>query len=157
MGIGGGVPTRTDDGLIRLGHVVISKPVIEHSGAVQYDHGKAKAGQFRRTCFLTPPPFMLLNTAQRMVVERVTTLEDPLCESLKRIDTSRRRLRRFKHPGPNRDTLYRAGYMHRDPSFRAGSGVATRARFFAARMIMKRIEARKLLSTGELWQPESLL
>jgi nucleoside phosphorylase len=42
VGIGGGVPAKTDSGMIRLGHVVVSKPTGVHSGAVQYDHGKAK-------------------------------------------------------------------------------------------------------------------
>jgi nucleoside phosphorylase len=47
VGIGGGVPTRTERGNIHLGHVVVSKPVGEHSGVVQYDHEKAEVGQFR--------------------------------------------------------------------------------------------------------------
>ena len=40
---------KTDNGMNRLGDIVVSKPVGEHSGAVQYDHGKAKAGKFERT------------------------------------------------------------------------------------------------------------
>ncbi|GJC90287.1 hypothetical protein ColLi_13125 [Colletotrichum liriopes] len=47
VGIGGGVPVATDEGMIRLGHVVVSKPTGTHSGAVQYDHGKAKNGPGR--------------------------------------------------------------------------------------------------------------
>jgi nucleoside phosphorylase len=34
MGIGGGVPVKTDDGPVRLSHVVVSKPTGQHSGAV---------------------------------------------------------------------------------------------------------------------------
>src|SRR5271154_4952034 len=49
VGIGGGVPAKTDNGMIQLGDSVVSKPAGGHSGAVQYDHGKAEAGQFRRT------------------------------------------------------------------------------------------------------------
>ncbi|KAF3155995.1 hypothetical protein TWF569_008034 [Orbilia oligospora] len=49
VGIGGGVPVKTDNGRIRLGDVVVSKPTGEHSGAVQYDHGKAEMGRFRST------------------------------------------------------------------------------------------------------------
>jgi hypothetical protein len=37
------VPTTTDNGMIRLGDVLVSKPAGEHSGVVQYDHGRAEA------------------------------------------------------------------------------------------------------------------
>lgn len=60
VGIGGGVPVVTDDGVIRLGHVVVSKPVGLYSGAIQYDRGKAEAGVFVRTGALAPPPPVLL-------------------------------------------------------------------------------------------------
>ncbi|KAJ6109990.1 ankyrin repeat protein [Penicillium sp. IBT 16267x] len=56
VGIGGGVPTKTDSGIIRLGDVVVSKPTANHSGAVQYNRGKAMTGQFKRTGALPPPP-----------------------------------------------------------------------------------------------------
>ena len=32
--IGGGVPVKTDNGMIRLGDIVISNPASEHSGAI---------------------------------------------------------------------------------------------------------------------------
>ncbi|CAN9208885.1 unnamed protein product [Alternaria alternata] len=41
VGIGGGVPIRTDNGPIHLRDVVVSKPERDHSGAIQYDPGKA--------------------------------------------------------------------------------------------------------------------
>ncbi|KAI9045980.1 5'-methylthioadenosine/S-adenosylhomocysteine nucleosidase family protein [Aspergillus affinis] len=44
VGIGGGFPVVTEHGMIRLGHVVVSKPVGLYSGAIQYDHGKAETG-----------------------------------------------------------------------------------------------------------------
>jgi ankyrin repeat protein len=43
VGIGGGVPRKTENEMIRLGDVVVSKPTGEHLGALQYDHGKAEA------------------------------------------------------------------------------------------------------------------
>jgi hypothetical protein len=49
VGIGGGVPVNTDNGMIWLGDVVVGKPAGGHSGAVQYDHGKAETGHVRRT------------------------------------------------------------------------------------------------------------
>ncbi|KAK0308799.1 hypothetical protein LTR01_004678 [Friedmanniomyces endolithicus] len=114
VGIGGGVPTRTDNGYIRLGHVVVSKPTGQHSGAVQYDHGKAEAGAFRRTGFLAPPPTVLLNAAQRLSVTCALASTDPVVSHLRRIDTSKRQLRRYKHPGANKDHLYQPDYVHLD-------------------------------------------
>ena len=112
VGIGGGVPTRTDAGHIRLGHIVVSKPTGQHSGAVQYDHGKAEAGEFRRTGFLPPPPNVLLGAAQRLGAARARAREDPLMGHLKRIDTSIPGLRRYKYPGVDNDHLYEAEYIH---------------------------------------------
>ncbi|KAB5515652.1 hypothetical protein GE09DRAFT_1045767 [Coniochaeta sp. 2T2.1] len=115
VGIGGGVPVRTDTGMIRLGHVVVSKPAGGHSGAVQYDHGKAKAGRFERTGALAPPPAVLLGAAQDLAAKRARAREDPLGENIKRIDTSIRTLRRYKYPGAAEDRLHRPGYEHRQP------------------------------------------
>ena len=114
VGIGGGVPTQTDEGYIRLGHVVVSKPTGEHSGAIQYDHGKAEVGQFRRTGALAPPPHVLLSAAQRMSVACALASTDPLTNHLQRVNTSRPRLRRYKHPGAINDSLYEPDYVHSD-------------------------------------------
>ncbi|KAL4982508.1 hypothetical protein BDW68DRAFT_195264 [Aspergillus falconensis] len=116
VGIGGGVPTRSERGSIHLGHVVVSKPVGEHSGVVQYDHGKAEVGQFRHTGFLAPPPTVLLNAAREMDVRRAMTQEDPLLEHIMRINTAVPGLRRYKYPGADKDQLYEPDYVHRDPS-----------------------------------------
>ena len=116
VGIGGGVPTRTERGNIHLGHVVVSKPVGEHSGVVQYDHGKAEVGQFRHTGFLAPPPTVLLNAAREMDVRRAMTHEDPLLEHVMRINTAIPGLRRYRYPGADKDQLYESDYVHRDPS-----------------------------------------
>ncbi|KAE8550321.1 hypothetical protein EYB25_006547 [Talaromyces marneffei] len=56
VGIGGGVPPN-----VRLGDVVVSKPVSEYSGVVQWDFGKAEQrGTFQRTGALNNPPSALL-------------------------------------------------------------------------------------------------
>ncbi|WYZ34743.1 hypothetical protein EsH8_I_001019 [Colletotrichum jinshuiense] len=107
VGIGGGVPRTTDSGMIRLGHVVVSKPTGEHSGTVQYDHGKAKGGQFERTGALAPPPAVLLNAAQALAVRRSRKDSDPVHEDINRINTNRPGLRRFRFPGVENDHLYR--------------------------------------------------
>ena len=115
VGIGGGVPVKTDNGMIRLGDVVVSKPTGMHSGAVQYDHGKAKVGQFERTGALAPPPAVLLNAAQDLAAKRARSPKDPLEENIKKIDTSIRGLRRYKHPGVAHDYLYPPDYIHEEP------------------------------------------
>jgi nucleoside phosphorylase len=115
VGIGGGVPVMTDNGMVRLGDVVVSKPVGEHSGAVQYDHGKAKVGQFERTGALAPPPAVLLNAAQDLAAKRARSRKDPVEENIKRIDLSIRGLRRYRHPGPEQDYLFKPHYTHQRP------------------------------------------
>ncbi|THW34493.1 hypothetical protein D6D22_08589 [Aureobasidium pullulans] len=114
VGIGGGVPTKTYAGPIRLGHIVVSEPVGQHSGAVQYDHGKAEAGTFMRTGFLAPAPNVLLNAARESEVRRRRLSEDPLVAHLRRIDTSKRGLRNFKRPSFDQDHLYEPSYAHVD-------------------------------------------
>jgi nucleoside phosphorylase len=115
VGIGGGVPMKTDNGIIQLGDVVVSKPVGEHSGAVQYDHGKAKAGQFERTGTLAPPPAVLLNAAQDLAAKRARSRKDPIEDNIKRVDISIRGLRKYKHPGAAQDHLYKPDYIHLKP------------------------------------------
>lgn len=114
VGIGGGVPVNTDAGPIRLGHIVVSKPVGQHSGAVQYDHGKAEADTFIRTGFLAPPPNVLLNAARESEVRRRRSSEDPLVTHLRRIDTSKRGLRNYNRPSSDQDHLYEPSYVHVD-------------------------------------------
>jgi nucleoside phosphorylase len=115
VGIGGGVPVKTDNGMIRLGDVVVSKPAGENSGAVQYDHGKAKAGQFERTGVLAPPPAVLLNAARDLAANRARSRKDPVEDNIKRIDTSIPTLRKYKYPGAALDYLYKPGYIHLKP------------------------------------------
>ncbi|KAI0883149.1 ankyrin repeat protein [Annulohypoxylon maeteangense] len=56
VGIGGGIPPK-----VRLGDVVVSSPVDEYPGVVQWDLGKAeKDGKFKRTGALNNPPSALL-------------------------------------------------------------------------------------------------
>jgi nucleoside phosphorylase len=115
VGIGGGVPTKTDNGMIRLGDVVVSKPAGEHSGAIQFDHGKAETGQFRRTGALAPPPAVLLNAAQDLAAKRARLRKDPIIENIKRIDTDIPGLRKYKYPGSANDYLYSPDSIHLDP------------------------------------------
>ena len=115
VGIGGGVPVITNNGMIRLGDVVVSKPAGEHSGAVQYDHGKAEAGHFKRTGVLAPPPRVLLNAALDLEAQRERMREDPVAKNIEKIDTSIPGLRKYRHPGLEHDHLYPSNYIHPDP------------------------------------------
>jgi len=114
VGIGGGVPVKTDNGMIRLGDIVVSKPVGVHSGAIHYDHGKAKSGRLERAGALAPPPAVLLNAAQDLAAKRARSRKDPLDENINRIDTTMRGLRRHKYPGAAQDHLYNPDYIHPD-------------------------------------------
>ncbi|PNS19673.1 hypothetical protein CAC42_7517 [Sphaceloma murrayae] len=56
VGIGGGVPPK-----VQLGDVVVSCPIDQYPGVVQWDMGKAEdGGNFRRTGTLNSPPSLLL-------------------------------------------------------------------------------------------------
>lgn len=76
VGIGGGVPLKTDNGVIRLGDVVV-KPTGEHSGAVKHNHEKTKGGQFELTGALAPPPAVLLKATVDLASMRARSREDP--------------------------------------------------------------------------------
>lgn len=60
VGIGGGVPSQQGD--VRLGDVVVSMPMGQHGGVVQWDFGKAttKGDGFQRTGSLNRPPPVLM-------------------------------------------------------------------------------------------------
>ncbi|OAA34539.1 Tetratricopeptide-like helical [Metarhizium rileyi] len=113
VGVGGGVPVNTKQGMIRLGHVVVAKPTRDHSGTIQYDHGKALAGHFERTGALAPPPAVLLNAAQALAVHRAGLDIDPVWENTNRISFARHQLHRFQFPGAENDHLYPPEYLHR--------------------------------------------
>ena len=65
VGIGGGIPPK-----VRLGDVVVSAPVNQYSGVVQWDSGKAeKDGNFKRTGMLNNPPSALLTALTKLETE----------------------------------------------------------------------------------------
>ncbi|KAF3903443.1 hypothetical protein ABW20_dc0102901 [Dactylellina cionopaga] len=71
VGIGGGVPQK---GRIRLGDVVISTPVGQFPGVVQWDFGKAtttaSGSAFERTGSLNSPPKSLLTALAKLETEQ---------------------------------------------------------------------------------------
>ncbi|CAG2000637.1 unnamed protein product [Fusarium graminearum] len=65
VGIGGGIPPK-----VRLGDVVVSTPVGQFPGVVQWDFGKAKeGGNFERTGSLDNPPTSLLTALTKLETE----------------------------------------------------------------------------------------
>ncbi|KAF4345639.1 hypothetical protein FBEOM_404 [Fusarium beomiforme] len=65
VGIGGGIPPK-----VRLGDVVVSTPVGQFAGVVQWDFGKAKeGGSFERTGSLNNPPASLLTALTKLETE----------------------------------------------------------------------------------------
>ncbi|KAF9872076.1 hypothetical protein CkaCkLH20_10413 [Colletotrichum karsti] len=127
VGIGGGVPVATDCGMIRLGHVVVSKPAGAHSGVVQYDHGKAiSEGLFERTGSLAPPPAVLLNAARQMGVQRKRAKgkRDPILENVSRIDPKHPPFRQFgfEYPGEENDFLFPSGHRHQQQGISCEAG-----------------------------------
>ncbi|KAJ6009169.1 hypothetical protein N7522_004185 [Penicillium canescens] len=61
VGIGGGIPPR-----VRLGDVVISVPVAEFPGVVQWDIGKLEEDSFKRIGALNNPPTALLTALTKL-------------------------------------------------------------------------------------------
>jgi nucleoside phosphorylase len=62
VGIGGGIPPK-----VRLGDVVVSAPVDQFPGVVQWDMGKAEGcGNFKRTGALNNPPRALLTALTKL-------------------------------------------------------------------------------------------
>src|SRR5436190_24175303 len=60
--------------LIRLGDVVVSTPVGQFPGVVQWDFGKAKqGGNFERTGSLNNPPISLLGALTKLETEHELT------------------------------------------------------------------------------------
>ncbi len=111
VGIGGGVPIETDNGPIRLGHVIVGSRY--PNAVVQHYAGKAETGQFRSTGFIPPPPDTLLNVVTALASQRTRSREDVPESNIRRIDTTNVNLRKYKYPGRENDHLYKAGYIHR--------------------------------------------
>jgi nucleoside phosphorylase len=64
VGIGGGIPPK-----VRLGDIVVSSPVDQFPGVVQWDMGKAEEGGFKQTGALNNPPRALLAALTKIETE----------------------------------------------------------------------------------------
>lgn len=106
VGIGGGVPTASND--IRLGDVVVGHPHLQHGGVVQYDFGKTGPnGQMSRTGFVNAPPKVLLIAIAKLRTNHLRG-RSTLSTHLSLLD----RLRSFGRSTAGPDVLFQATYDH---------------------------------------------
>ena len=111
VGIGGGVPSATND--IRLGDVVVSRPDRDrsHGGVKQYDFGKAvQDGKFHHTGMLNMPPEILLSALGK--VRSSPPNSSKFYEYLDSYKRWKQHKPEFAEP-PEVDKLFQAQYPHR--------------------------------------------
>ncbi len=101
VGIGGGIPP-----VVRLGDVVISTPVDQYQGVVQWDFGEAEEGGFKWTGGLNSPPSALL-TALAKMESRTTIYGSKIPRYLKEMEERHPRL----------VSKYARSALSRDPYF----------------------------------------
>ncbi|KAJ5667781.1 nucleoside phosphorylase domain-containing protein [Penicillium maclennaniae] len=108
VGIGGGVPSKTD---VRLGDVVVCRPSAGESGVIQYDFGKMlSTGAFQRTGYLNEPPRLLLNALNHIESEYKIgngSIGQIIADVLDRNEFMRKEFSR-----PEDDWLFDAAYDH---------------------------------------------
>ncbi|KAL4946972.1 hypothetical protein BDW69DRAFT_190653 [Aspergillus filifer] len=110
VGIGGGVPSTGVD--IRLGDVVISKPVGRSNGVEQYDYGKTLGdGKFQHFGSLNKPRPTLLTALSQMECDR-NLRRQQVWDILKAVQTEFES--RQKYSRPSDDCLFKATYDHPD-------------------------------------------
>jgi nucleoside phosphorylase len=110
VGIAGGVPSYKAD--LRLGDVVVSRPMGTLSGVVQYDYGKTiRDGKLHRAGSLSKPPSFLLSATAALeashALER-TKIPSLLSQMLQRYPS----MDRFLYPATEPDILFESDYQH---------------------------------------------
>lgn len=108
VGIGGGIPPK-----VRLGDVVVSTPVSQFPGVVQWDSGKAKeGGNFERTGSLDNPPTSLLTALTKLETEHELT-GSKMPEYLEELKEKWPRLApKYLRADSREDVLFKADYGH---------------------------------------------
>lgn len=112
VGIGGGVPGTEND--IRLGDVVVSKPVGKNSGVIQYDYGKTvQGGKFEQTGMLNHPPQALLTYMAYLQAAQMTKHDDTISKIVGDVLARNPDMReKFGAQDQERDYLFSASYHH---------------------------------------------
>ncbi|KAJ5538344.1 purine and uridine phosphorylase [Penicillium frequentans] len=105
VGIGGGVPSTTQD--IRLGDIVVG------TGVIQVDMGKLISdSEFQRTGEKQKPPSSLravITKIQSDCFVSFSSASNPLLDDLSLIASRRQE---YEYPGADRDTLFISDYLH---------------------------------------------
>ena len=120
VGIGGGVPVSTQQGAIRLGHVVVSQPTESHYGAIQFSLQRKSSYENLRlepVGFLEPA-ISLLTAAREVTIQRQRTSYDPIWRSVEQIT---QRIPDFGFPGAANDHLYSPKCFHVETCLTSGS------------------------------------
>ncbi|KAL2823876.1 hypothetical protein BDW59DRAFT_90495 [Aspergillus cavernicola] len=114
VGIGGGVPGRSND--IRLGDVVVCKPVGKYSGVIQYDYGKTvQGGQFKLTGSLNKPPQVLLTHMAQLEAKQMTKREGVILRIVEQVLEQNPDMKgSFSPPDQETDLLFSSSYHHAD-------------------------------------------
>ncbi|KUL81435.1 hypothetical protein ZTR_10668 [Talaromyces verruculosus] len=114
VGIGGGVPGKNND--IRLGDVVVSKPVGQHGGVIQYDYGKTvEGGKLEPTGALNKPPQTLLTHMNQLEARRLAGSGDDLRKITEEVLERNPNIKdKFSPPKQNTDLLFNSSYHHID-------------------------------------------
>lgn len=111
VGIGGGAPSAVVSpnpyANIRLGDVVISHPVNDHGGVIQYDFGKTTPSGFVRTGHLNNPSPMLLNALADLLANHMIN-KGTIMEHLSKFDEITEFHRVFAGP----EVLFAPDYDH---------------------------------------------
>jgi nucleoside phosphorylase/tetratricopeptide (TPR) repeat protein len=112
VGIGGGAPNSCND--IRLGDVVVSKPVGKSSGVIQYDYGKTvQGGRFEQTGMLNSPPQVLLTHIAYLQANQMTRSEDAISTIVSDVLERNPDMKKgFTPPSQHTDYLFRSSYHH---------------------------------------------
>ncbi|QGA15964.1 hypothetical protein EYB26_003631 [Talaromyces marneffei] len=112
VGIGGGSPNSRND--IRLGDVVVSKPVGKYSGVIQYDYGKrVQGGRFEQTGMLNFPPQVLLTHMAHLQANQMTRSADAISTIVSNVLKQNPDMKKeFTPPSQHTDYLFRSSYHH---------------------------------------------
>jgi nucleoside phosphorylase len=111
VGIGGGVPGEEND--IRLGDIVVSKPIGTSGGVIQYDFGKTvQEGRFIQTGSLNRPPDVLLTALAALQAKHLMEGHELLNHLSQMVVRYSKMGAQFAHPGMQYDCLYEAEYDH---------------------------------------------
>lgn len=107
VGTAGGVPRKTDQGDIRLGDLVVSKPTATQPGVVEYCQGIYGYDEVQESRAFLSPPDHFLRAVQRVnakwnTPDGLTMQDGPLLNS-------------DRFPGRDQDLLFDSDSVHRQP------------------------------------------